>query len=142
MKKKCTSRQHIIAMAALGVFVVLGLASMTSTPPSATDPLSDGFGRVIVSNSSENTHYWYEFYMEGRNPIAVFTLRQPPNVPTVIQENVRADTKYIIRYRAMTQNELRDVSTASGTVVREDKRAWSSKTVTASNGEIVRISIP
>ena len=149
MKKKMIP--HIFAVIGFVVFVMLGLASAAAPRPSESDPLSDGFGRVIVSNSSDNMHFWYVFYREGsntdenirqNNPVSVFSIRAAPNVPTSIQEDVRADTTYILRFRQMTQGELREVSTAAGPATREDKRLWNSRTITASNGEVVRISIP
>jgi len=135
MKGKLTP--HIIAVMALVVFVVLGLAS-TATTSSGPDPrTTDGKGgriQIIFTGSSE-----YYLLISRDNSTNVTEYQLDPRIGTAnnVQINEHDDCTVTVSYRIKGQNE-------KGSVKGENTSAypWINRTVRLSNDERIEVTIP
>jgi hypothetical protein len=140
MKEKWTP--HIIAVAALFVFVALGLASATASPEEQAARkaaeearLTDGKGGVIIVRHSGNSDDSY-YYLRPNHPEsgprgALYNAYKNGGSNRFV---VDEDGSYTIRYRSMnnapepSQLKLEDF--------------YLSKTIYVSNDQIVEVTIP
>ena len=142
MKKKWTT--HIIAVAAFGLFIVLGLACATMTPEEKTAyqakqeaRLTDGKGGIIIirhAGANDVSYYFLRLNHPGYGTTgSYYNLFKPGDSAKFI---VDEDGTYIIRYQGL------DAKTISMQVLKSAEDFHHTKDIYVSNDQTFVVTIP